>query len=198
MKSTEEKIKEVARKLFIEKGFKHTTIREIAKEAEVNISLMNYYFRSKDKLFQQILEEGLGEIAPVIRKVLEADLPLEAKKKKYIDEYPDLLIKKPDLPLFVLSEMRLDPARFFKISNFAAIYKSEVLANQLQEAIKQGQIKQITLEEFYTNLVALTVYPFIVSPVMTHVYKMDQGRFKEFILQRKTSVYEMVMHTIKK
>ena len=198
MKSTEEKIKEVARKLFIEKGFKHTTIREIAKEAEVNISLMNYYFRSKDKLFQQILEEGLGEIAPVIRKVLEADLPLEAKIKKYIDEYTDLLIKKPDLPLFVLSEMRLDPARFFKISNFAAIYKSEVLANQLQEAIKQGQIKQITLEEFYTNLVALTVYPFIVSPVMTHVYKMDQGRFKEFILQRKTSVYEMVMHTIKK
>lgn len=114
MKSTEEKIKEVARKLFLEKGFKHTTIREIAKEAEVNISLMNYYFRSKDKLFQQILEEGLGEIAPVIRKVLEADMPLEAKIKKYIDEYTDLLIQKPDLPLFVLSEMRLDPARFSK------------------------------------------------------------------------------------
>lgn len=198
MKSTEEKIKEVARGLFIEKGFKNTTIREIAQKAKVNLSLMNYYFRSKDKLFQQVLEEGLAEIAPVIKKVLEEDLPLEIKVKKYIDLYTELLLQKPDLPLFVLSEMRLDPHRFFKLSNFAAMYQSEVLKEQLKREVEKGNIKPITMEQFYLNLVALTVHPFIVFPVMTHIYQFDQQKFKDFVHERKQLIFDMVMHSLKR
>lgn len=84
---------------------------------------MNYYFRSKDKLFQQVLEEGLAEIAPAIKKVLKEDLPLEVKSKN-IDIYTGLLLQKPNLSLFVLSEIRLGPHRFFKLSNFATLYVS--------------------------------------------------------------------------
>ncbi len=54
--STEERIKEAAKKVFLEKGYDGTITRNIAKEAGLNIALMNYHFRIKEKLFVQVYE----------------------------------------------------------------------------------------------------------------------------------------------
>jgi len=55
--STEEKIKEAARIVFTQKGYASAKVRDIAKEADINLSLVNYYFRSKEKLFQLCMAE---------------------------------------------------------------------------------------------------------------------------------------------
>ena len=55
--STEEKIRAAARKIFTQKGFAATRTRDIAEEAGINLALLNYYFRSKEKLFEQIMIE---------------------------------------------------------------------------------------------------------------------------------------------
>jgi AcrR family transcriptional regulator len=46
----------VAIELFAEKGFEGTSIRDIATRADVNVAMVNYYFGSKDKLFEAIVE----------------------------------------------------------------------------------------------------------------------------------------------
>ncbi|MFM7388296.1 MAG: TetR family transcriptional regulator [Bacteroidota bacterium] len=51
IKGTEQKIKDAALTVFIQKGFVNCTSREIAREAGMNVALVNYYFRSKSKLF---------------------------------------------------------------------------------------------------------------------------------------------------
>ncbi|RIH64203.1 TetR/AcrR family transcriptional regulator [Mariniphaga sediminis] len=53
--TTEEKILNVARKKFVLYGYYGTTIREIAFDAEVNKGTIHYYFRSKDKLYGQVV-----------------------------------------------------------------------------------------------------------------------------------------------
>ena len=50
--STEEKIKNAARSVFHKKGYAATRTRDIAEKAEINLSLLNYYYRSKEKLFE--------------------------------------------------------------------------------------------------------------------------------------------------
>ncbi|MEQ8680886.1 MAG: helix-turn-helix domain-containing protein, partial [Cyclobacteriaceae bacterium] len=60
-KKTEDTIKQVARAMFVQKGFTGTTTREIASEAGTNLALVNYYFRSKEQLFKQIMLESLHE-----------------------------------------------------------------------------------------------------------------------------------------
>ncbi len=57
--STEEKIKEAARTVFTRKGYAATRTRDIAKEANINLALLNYYFRSKEKLFGLIMMEKM-------------------------------------------------------------------------------------------------------------------------------------------
>ena len=48
--TTEEKILEAASEVFTEKGFAGTRTRDIAEKAGINLALLNYYFRSKEKL----------------------------------------------------------------------------------------------------------------------------------------------------
>ena len=48
---TKQKIMEVARVLFANQGFEGTSVREIAKAAEVNIASVNYHFSNKENLF---------------------------------------------------------------------------------------------------------------------------------------------------
>lgn len=66
--STEEKIKEAARKIFMEKGFGSTRTREIAEAAGINSALLNYYFRSKEKLFEIIMMESVQEMFAFIEE----------------------------------------------------------------------------------------------------------------------------------
>jgi AcrR family transcriptional regulator len=53
--STKEKILNTAHKLFADHGFDGASIRDIATAAEVNVASINYYFNSKENLFQQSL-----------------------------------------------------------------------------------------------------------------------------------------------
>lgn len=52
--SVRERLLEKAEKLFAEKGYKGTNIREITREAECNIAAVNYYFGSKEKLYEAV------------------------------------------------------------------------------------------------------------------------------------------------
>ena len=51
-----ETIIESAIELFSSKGFEGTSVREIASHADVNVAMINYYFGSKDKLFESVVE----------------------------------------------------------------------------------------------------------------------------------------------
>ncbi|NLF41970.1 MAG: helix-turn-helix transcriptional regulator [Bacteroidales bacterium] len=53
-KNTERKIFDAATELFLEKGVDRTSVREIAAKANINLALMNYYFRSKENLFETV------------------------------------------------------------------------------------------------------------------------------------------------
>ena len=50
-------------------------MQAIADEAGINKAMLHYYFRSKDKLFQKILNEALDSVAPVIMNALRGKAP---------------------------------------------------------------------------------------------------------------------------
>src|SRR6201985_1132550 len=108
--STEEKIKEAARKLFTQKGFSATRTRDIAEEAGINLALLNYYFRSKQKLFDIIMMENFRQfIQGISFNFLEQNTTLDQKISKIVSMYIDFLPQNPALPLFVLNELRNNP-----------------------------------------------------------------------------------------
>ena len=58
-KRVQDRLLDVAEELFCEYGFKGTSIRDIASEAGCNIASVNYYFGSKEKLYEEVWRRHL-------------------------------------------------------------------------------------------------------------------------------------------
>ncbi len=69
--STDKKILFTAEKLFAQKGFDATSTRDIAKCANVNVSMISYYFGSKEKLFEEIFKVRMKEGQSFATEILE-------------------------------------------------------------------------------------------------------------------------------
>lgn len=61
-KPSKDKIFLESAKLFATKGYHGTSVRDIAKAAEVNVALINYHFKSKENLFLQVVQFGYQEL----------------------------------------------------------------------------------------------------------------------------------------
>lgn len=59
IKSAKDRLVDAAEELFCERGFKGTSIRDIAASAGCNIASVNYYFGSKEKLYEQVWHRHL-------------------------------------------------------------------------------------------------------------------------------------------
>ncbi|MFO8068368.1 MAG: TetR/AcrR family transcriptional regulator, partial [Bacteroidales bacterium] len=134
-KKTEQKIFEVATQLFLEKGVDRTSVREIASKAGINLALMNYYFRSKENLFDNIISELVKKSSDRIISLLNSDLPLDKKIKEYCAEYIDMLIENPLLVSFVMSILHRSPEKISEISVMKNLYSTEKFNDQIKEEI---------------------------------------------------------------
>ena len=153
--STEEKIIIAARKLFTQKGFSATRTRDIADEAGINLALLNYYFRSKQNLFQIIIEEKFDEMFGIISPVLsDSEISVEEKIEILVTCYTNLLLQNDDLPIFVLSEMKSNEFILKKVRQNAEILSQPVIENQLKE---RGF--EISGFNFIMNIMSLTLFP---------------------------------------
>src|SRR5580698_2173482 len=86
--SAEERIKQAARKLFTEKGFDAVKTRDIAAEAGINLALLNYYFRSKEKLFDIVMLENFQQfVAQLIPVLSDENLSLDEIMVKVAERY---------------------------------------------------------------------------------------------------------------
>ena len=78
--STEERIKQAARKVFHQKGYAATRTRDIAEEANINHAMLNYYFRSKEKLFEIVMMETMTQFFKGVGSILnDENTSLEEK-----------------------------------------------------------------------------------------------------------------------
>ncbi|MDR3711756.1 MAG: TetR family transcriptional regulator [Puia sp.] len=191
--SAEEKIKEAARKLFTQKGFAATRTRDIAQEAGINLALLNYYFRSKEKLFEIIMAENFKQfIRGISVNLSDERATIVEKADRIVKAYIDFLTLHPDLPLFVLNEIRGNPSRFAKRIDEEVAPMRTLFLKQIREAGKDGRILPIDPFHFIANLIGLTVFPFVARPILQRVTGTTDEQFNAFMQERKTLVPDWI------
>lgn len=191
--STEQKIREAAKKIFCEKGFGSATTRDIAESAETNIALVNYYFRSKENLFQEIFRESFTETFLPAANILNDDLPLEAKIYKFVDHMTELLKKDPLLPLFVLSEMRGEHSKTCEMAATLQAQDSNQFRRQLEEEAAKGHIRMRNFEHVEVSLMSMVIFPFLSMNILKMKKNMSTEDFHHFVDERKKAIPEMVL-----
>lgn len=182
--STEDKILLAASKVFTEKGFSGTRTRDIAEEAGINLALLNYYFRTKEKLFEQVMKVKIvllfGQIIPIVtneKTTLEEKIDLASVK------YFEILSKNPNLPIFILSEIQKKTSDIKSILPFEKVLNNSFIIKQIKE--KKPDLNPF---HFLLNFLSMTAFPFVTKPILQSFDIMNDDEFQNFVEERKTLI----------
>ena len=191
--STEERIKAAARKVFHQKGFAGTRTRDIAEEAGINHAMLNYYFRSKEKLFEMVMMETMAQFFKGVNLMLnDENTSLDEKIDLIVSNYVDLLLKEPELPTFILNEVRPNPQAFVEQNPIKEALTHSVLTRQYTEAVARGEITEPNLMQAILNVIGLVIFPFIAKPILTSIVNIPEEQYKALMLQRKTLIPQWI------
>lgn len=187
--TTEEKIKQTATKVFMEKGFDGTTTRDIATEANINLALLNYYFRNKQKLFDSVFDEIIQFYFEGINTALSQPIPIKEKIMALIHNDFRMLRQSPDMIFFILNEMRRNPSRFVpNISRSMAQFEE-----QLAEAQQAGIVQLISVSHLMGILSANTQFIYISKGMYMNVWHQTENEFNAFVLEHEKLVSDMII-----
>jgi AcrR family transcriptional regulator len=187
--STEEKIKRAAREVFHKKGYAATRTRDIAEAADINLALLNYYFRSKEKLFELIMLDTLKAFTGSLGDILNDEkTTLNKKVELIVERYIETLSIEPHLPVFILSEIRNSPRTLLLKFPIKELMMKSVFVRQFKEAVKAGQIPDISFLHFLVNILSLTIFPFVASPMLMLVGDLKQQEFNSLMSERKKMI----------
>jgi len=199
-KQTEEKIFEAAMAVFEEKGFAAARMQEIADRAGINKSLLHYYFRSKDQLFEVVFNKLFEKMFSMVIGIFMSDKPFEEKIREYYCEHIRFFQQNPMLPIFIMSEISHNPERLKK--RFGNIdytkIRDSVMGFHAEEMSEYG-IKKEDWVQFMITVVSLTIFPFAAKEIVKMF--LDQTGytkgFDDFMNERKVFASEFVINAIK-
>ncbi len=196
--TTEEKIKAAARVVFHKKGYAATRTRDIAEEAGINLALLNYYFRSKEKLFDIIMFETIFGFMQTMAMVLNDEKStLEKKVELIASNYIDLITQEPNIPIFMLSEIRNNAGRLLEKLPIKQLVTNSAFFKQHQKAVADGKITEPNPLHFLMNLLGLIVFPLIGKPLLQGIGGLDDTQFNKLMQERKKLIPVWIKATMK-
>jgi AcrR family transcriptional regulator len=195
--STELKILDSARTVFMKKGMAGARMQEIADHAGINKALLHYYYRNKEQLFRAVFREILKSLLPQLFAIFRSDLPLEVKVYQLAEKYIDFLSKHREMPLFVLNELQRDPKQLFEHLDIKGYFKLDDVQIELDKEVEKGTITPISAKQFMMNIISLMVFPFAARPMFENVFGIDGPEYQEFLNERKTLIPRFIMNALR-
>jgi AcrR family transcriptional regulator len=186
--SAEEKIKQSARELFTQKGFAATKTRDIAEKAGINLALLNYYFRSKQKLFDLIMEENMVSFRTgIIQLFGDTEMELEQKIETIVEYYIDAFLENRDLPAFIISIIHNHQHSPIKENKFylAIGNAQKIFLEQIKSHLQKKGVNTIHPAHVITNLMSLIFFPFTSSTMLKSRAGLNENDFIALMQERK-------------
>lgn len=195
--TTEQKILEAAKKVFLERGLESARMQEIADAAGINKALLHYYFRSKEKLFDQIFNDVIQGHFPKVVRILDADTSVFKKIEDFCEVYIHQMQQTPYVPFFIMNEINRDAPGFLKRVIGREQPPVMKFVMQLQIEIAAGIIKPINPFQLLMNVLSLCLFPFLGRPMIQHITGMNLQQFNTLMEERKKLVPQLIIDSIK-
>jgi AcrR family transcriptional regulator len=196
MDFTEKQIQiiETAEKLFAERGFDGTSVRDIADEASINVAMISYYFGSKEKLLEALFELRVGSVKIRVESLIKDDTlsPIE-KVNMLIDEHIERVMQKPCFYKIMLGAQvtNKNPA-ILKAANNVKIKNAAVVSELIKDGQKKGIFKKKIDVVMMLNTMVGTVSQTMVSQQYYREFNNQEdvpdGEFLA-ILKRRLSIH---------
>ena len=200
-KNKEQTILEAAEREFLNKGFAGARTTSIA-EAGVTHAMLHYYFRTKEQLFERILDEKMRLMSQsVLTAFGQPGLPLAERLRNGVEHHFDFIAANPDLPRFIVNEVFSRPERYetmrTRIREIAEVLMHDI-QQELDASADRGETDRIDVRMLLLDIISLNVFPFIAFPVVEPILGDLSGDRSRFFELRRSENVEIVLRRLKK
>lgn len=201
LQSSEARILQAAEKEFFEKGYAGARTVSIAEAAGVTHAMLHYYFRTKDKLFEQIVAGKINMLGDIILSAIgDGNLPLEERIRQGVERHFDFIAANRDLPRFIVNEVLSRP-NHVEIMKRNALHVVNNLLSSLQGEIDEyaarGLCRKVDARMLLIDIVSLNVFPFMAAPIVYSAIGDSYSNYDEFLAMRKKENVETILNKLK-
>jgi len=167
--------------LFAEKGFHGVSVRQLAKAADMNLSMISYYFNGKEGLYSAVLSEQftvLNQVSEIKFKEIDPLKKFELYMWATVARYR----RNPYLLRFYTSELTNPTPYFESIVKPSIQGVLQVLHDTFVEGIEQGRFrKELDPMDSILALAGMINFYFILEPVTSQLVDHSPGRDEKLI-----------------
>lgn len=182
LQNTEEKILKAAKEVFMKNGLDNTRMQDIAERAGISRTSLNYYFRTKENLFQMLLDQFFEGIVPELENVMGKEPLILDKLEAIIDIYDKKLKSNSFIPGFVFMEIQRNPkliSQYLLHSQKVQMYLS-FMSTAVGKEMEAGNLRKLPIEHIIPTVTGLLFSPYLIDPVLSEYWGHDESKREEF------------------
>lgn len=186
-----ERIFRTAISLFARHGFAETGVRELVTEAEVNLSMVNYFFGSKKGLLKEILDEFLSGYLAIAKDKLGGQGDLRVRLERFVSSAVHYFSRERDSLLITISELPHDDPEILAHKAGWARKMLEVVDLEVCRPLSVSTGHQISATVLSPMLTSLMASRFLFTPVIEQVVQATEDEsLEEYVV----TVVRMLLH----
>lgn len=200
--SKEQLILEAAEYEFFTKGFAGARTTSIAERAGVTHAMLHYYYRTKEQLFERVVEKNATTIGQTMLAAMgNPAIPIIERLRDGISAHFDLIVAHPLLPRFFLNEIVAYPERYSMLTDNLGTTANKLFSElqcEANAAFERGEIEQVDVRMLFLSMLSLNIFPFVVYPFGQKIMSDIMGDKESFLERRKAENIELIIRRIKK
>ena len=195
---TAAKILRAAEEEFMEKGYGNAKMMAIAARAGVSHSMLHYYYRSKEKLFQMVFDEKAQLIVGILEGIHSKEFDLKEVIAQFVRNQFNLLMDNDRFVWFIINELIHNEENMTKVIDIVKSKLPDYLLwfnDVLTKEIESGRIRSISGRSLIMNIISLNASSFLCIPVLKKLEpEMD---INEYLINRREENVEFIWNAIK-
>lgn len=196
---TENRILKAAEAEFLAKGYAGARTTAIAEAAGVTHAMLHYYFRTKDKLFERILNEKIQLVRDIMLfGIGDPGRPLEERIVATVERHFDFLAANPSLPRFMVNEVFLIPERMMLITDQMKLHAPLLLAGlqrEIDDLAAEGRCRRVDARMLLLDIISLNIFTFMADPIVRSLMGTS-CESEHFLAARKRENVETIMRKL--
>jgi TetR/AcrR family transcriptional regulator len=194
--STEEHIKKVARDIFFAEGRLNATTQDIANVANVNRTLINYYFRSRDALFDVVFKESMENFRKNIESIIIQETSIRNRLENLIDFLLKETIQYPFREIFFITQINQSNNEKVKPPHKPEQKNWKSFLKKIQSEIDAGHIQTTNAVDYMLNIFSMCIFPVLMTPVYSNMFNMKEEDYQQLLNVRKKNILIFLDTTI--
>lgn len=200
--SKEQQILAAAEQEFLTRGYDGARTTSIAQAAGVTHAMLHYYFRTKEQLFERIVDEKFETMSHSMFAIMgDPSLPIVERIKGGIESHFDFVAQNPLLPRFVINEIISRPERYDVLYKRVGAIIDNVyrgLQSEINRSAERGEIERVDIKMLFISIMSLNIFTFLAYPFMEPLMGELMVNRERFLAERKAENIETILRRIKK